>query len=70
LEENIPHYKVNESSGNSTKPVSKGWFLKRHRAVGITYEIGDNTQRDRIRTIGRVSAQEMMKILRSNTNLN
>ncbi len=70
LEENIPHYKVNESSGNSTKPVSKGWFLKRHRAVGITYEIGDNTPRDRIRTIGRVSAQEMMKILRSNTNLN
>lgn len=70
LEENIPSYKVNESSGNSTKPVSKGWFLKRHRAVGITYEIGDNTPRDRIRTIGRVSAQEMMKILRSNTNLN
>ena len=70
LEENIPSYKVNESSGNSTKPVSKGWFLKRHGAVGITYEIGDNTPRDRIRTIGRVSAQEMMKILRSNTNLN
>lgn len=70
LEENIPDYKVNESSGNSTKPVSKGWFLKRHNAVGITYEIGDNTPRERIRTIGRVSAQEMMKILLSNTNLN
>src|SRR5690606_19269097 len=70
LEENIPDYKVNVSSGNSTKPVSKGWFLKRHRAVGITYEIGDDTPRQRISTMGKVSAQEMMKILRSNTNLN
>lgn len=70
LEANIPGYKVNRSPGNSSKPVSKGWFLKRHRAVGITYEIGDDTPRQRISTMGRISAQEMMKILRSNTNLN
>lgn len=63
LEAEIPSYKVNEAAGNSKKPVSKGWFLKRHDAVGITYEIGDNTSRDRIEEIGRVSATEMMKIL-------
>lgn len=63
LETEIPSYKVNEAAGNSKKPVSKGWFLKRHDAVGITYEIGDNTSRDRIEEIGRISANEMMKIL-------
>ncbi len=63
LEEKIPNYKVNEKSGNSTKPVSKGWFLYGHNAVGITYEIGDNTPQSQIKLIGKTSAQEMMKIL-------
>ncbi len=63
LEENIPNYEVNEASGNSTKPVSKGWFLYGHNAVGITYEIGDQTPKDQIKLIGKTSAEEMMKIL-------
>lgn len=63
LEAEIPSYEVYEASSNSKKPVSKGWFLKRHDAVGITYEIGDQTPRDRIDEIGRISAIEMMKIL-------
>lgn len=63
LEENIPNYKVNEALGNSKKPVSKGWFLHGHNAVGITYEMGDNTPKERIKTIGKVAAEEMMKIL-------
>jgi hypothetical protein len=63
LEANIPDYKVNEAAGNSTKPVSKGWFLYRQNAVGITYEIGDATPRDRIKLVGKVTAEEMMKIL-------
>lgn len=63
LESNIPDYTVNEASSNSTKPVSKGWFLYGHDAVGITYEIGDKTPKNRIDVIGRTSATEMMKIL-------
>ena len=63
LEANIPNYKVNEAAGNSTKPVSKGWFLYGHNAVGITYEIGDATPRDKIKIVGRVSAEQMMKVL-------
>ena len=63
LEENIPNYKVNEASGNSTKPVSKGWFLYAHNAVGITYEIGDSTSKSDIEQIGEASANEMMRIL-------
>ena len=66
LESNIPDYKVNEAPGNSKKPVSKGWFLYGHNATGITYEIGDETPRDQIQQIGRVSAQQMMQILLKN----
>lgn len=63
LENNIPNYKVNEAAGNSTKPVSKGWFLYGHDATGITYEIGDETPRDRIQLIGKVTAEQMMNVL-------
>ena len=68
LEENIPNYKVNEASSNSTKPVSKGWFLYGHNAVGITYEIGDATPKEDIQLIGKVSAEQMMKILTQTIN--
>jgi hypothetical protein len=63
IEANIPNYKVNEAAGNSTKPVSKGWFLYGQNAVGVTYEIGDATPRDKIKLVGKVTAEEMMKIL-------
>ncbi len=45
------------------QPVSKGWFLNAHKAVGVVYEIGDNTPRDRIKLIGRESAKSMMRIM-------
>ena len=63
LENNIPNYKVNEAAANSKKPTSKGWFLYGHDAVGITYEIGDDTPKEKINLIGRVSAEQMMNIL-------
>lgn len=63
LEKNITNYKVNEQSANSNKPTSKGWFLGAHDAVGITYEIGDKTSLENINLFGKVSAEEMMKIL-------
>jgi len=63
LEENIDGYKVNEQAGNSNKPVSKGWFLYGHNAVGITYEIGDKTSKEDIKIISGTSANQMMNIL-------
>ena len=44
-------------------PVSKNWFISQFNAEGITYEIGDGTPRDLIKTKGEVGAQEMMKLL-------
>lgn len=63
LESSIPYYKVNEKASNSTQPVSKGWLLYGHKAVGVTYEIGDKTPRDSIQLIGQTSAKALMEIL-------
>ena len=63
LESSIPNYKVNEKASNSTQPVSKGWMLYGHNAVGVTYEIGDETPRDSIRLIGETSARALMELL-------
>lgn len=66
IENGIPDYEVNEAPGISKRPTSKGWFLKAHNAVGITYEIGDSTPRDFIEQKGKVSAEEMIKVLLEN----
>ncbi len=59
----IPDYEPNISPSNVGQPVSKGWFFVAFNAVGITYEIGDDTPRDFIKTKSRISAEEMMRIL-------
>ena len=56
-------YETNDAPGKNTSPTSKTWFLKQLGAEGITYEIGDNTDRAFIKEKGRVSALEMMKLL-------
>lgn len=63
LEKDIVDYEVNEKDSNSNKPVSKGWFLYGQNVVGITYEIGDHTPKERIIEIGRASSRAMMEIL-------
>ena len=63
LESNIPNYKVNEKASNSTQPVSKGWLLYGNQAVGVTYEIGDETPRDSIKMIGKTSALALMHLM-------
>lgn len=63
MEKNIPNYKVNEKASNSTQPVSKGWLLYGNKAIGVTYEIGDETPREKIDLIGKTSANILMKLL-------
>jgi hypothetical protein len=54
---------INERPSDLGAPVSKNWFLTQFNAVGITYEIGDNTPRDFIKRKGETSAEEMMQLL-------
>lgn len=54
---------INERPSNIGGPVSKNWFLTQFNAVGVTYEIGDNTSREFIKRKGQASAEEMMQLL-------
>ena len=45
------------------KPYSKTWFYKQFRAESITYEVGDETDRDIIRKKAETGAVSMMKLL-------
>lgn len=59
----IPNYEPHVAPSNVGQPVSKGWFFIEHGAVGITYEIGDDTPRDFIKEKSSVAAEKMMTVL-------
>jgi len=63
LEEGIVDYEVNEKPSGLGRPVSKTWFSTQFGATGVTYEIGDETDRGFIDLKGRVSARAMVKAL-------
>ena len=70
IENTLINYTINESSQNSKKPVSKGWFLKGHNATGITFEIGDTTSEKKIKKISRIAAIKMMQIINDTIYIN
>lgn len=63
IEAKMAGFEARVSPSGTVSPVSKNWFANQFDAVGITYEIGDNTPRDIITRKSQVSAQEMMRIL-------
>ncbi|MCE7996609.1 MAG: hypothetical protein HEP71_31885 [Roseivirga sp.] len=66
LEDRLPGYKVNEKPKGLATPVTKGWFYAQFGAEGMTYEIGDRTPRDTIDLIGKITSEEMIRILLEN----
>jgi hypothetical protein len=63
IEMHLPNYKVVERASAVGQPVSKSWFYTQFNAVGVTYEIGDQTSREFITQKGVVSAEGLMKTL-------
>lgn len=63
LRTELPEFEFKESPSNIGAPVTKGWFLTQFGAVGMTYEIGDDTLREAIEQKGRASARVMMRLL-------
>ncbi|MCP9234883.1 M14 family metallopeptidase [Lewinella sp. JB7] len=56
-------FEVNESPGPVGRPTSSGWFKTQFNAEGITYEIGDDTDRDFVERKGKASANAMIDLL-------
>jgi hypothetical protein len=63
IQDNFSGYKPEISPSILGQPVSKNWFFVNFNAVGITYEIGDNTPRKLIDEKGKFAALKMMEIL-------
>lgn len=54
---------IRDDAHNAHRATSKAWVARELGIHAITYEFGDETERERIRTIAINSAQEMMKLL-------
>lgn len=63
IEKSITDYTPNEEASGLRMPISKTWFFREFKAEAVTFEFGDETDRDFIRKKSMVAAQEMMKIL-------
>ncbi len=63
IEEKIPDYKANRIPSEGNSPVSTWWFHQTFNAEAVTYEVGDDTPRRKIRQIGGAAAEAMMELL-------
>lgn len=61
LEQRMPGFAVNRDPGhNPDSPVSKAYAFERFGAPGVTFELGDETDRDVIVQVGQQSAFALM----------
>jgi len=64
LAERFPNYEPKrDGAHNVAMPTSKYWAFEKYGVTAITFEFGDNTERDFLRQFSRASAEEMMKLM-------
>lgn len=56
-------FRINEEAEPIGKPTTMSWFRTQFGAEGITYEIGDGTDREFVRRKGIVSADALVSVL-------
>ncbi len=59
----LPTYTVRDEPFGLGSPVSKNWFYETFGATAVTYEVGDENDRDRIRSVARTAAEALMERL-------
>ncbi|HYE54770.1 MAG TPA: M14 family metallopeptidase [Chitinophagaceae bacterium] len=57
------HQLKEEQHSVNSNPSAQHWFYHQFKALGITYEVGDNTERAFIKTKAEVSADALIKLL-------
>jgi murein tripeptide amidase MpaA len=64
LQKRVPDYHVNREASREPKlTTSAYWAHKTFGIPGITYEIGDNTDRAQLKQVAAAAAQEMMTLM-------
>jgi len=71
LDNAMPNFKVVTEPGNTpNNGVSKQYFADNFNVHAITYEMGDNTDRSKIKRIAITASKSLMKVLLSDTDHN
>ena len=63
IQKRLPEYTLVDEPGGLGSPVSKNWFYETFGAPAVTYEVGDRTDRQRIRDVASVAAFSLMEQL-------
>ena len=65
LQSRLPDYYVNiiDTLSITTSPTSDRWVQSTFNAPALTYEMGDETDRELIKKVAATAAEELMKIL-------
>ena len=63
IKDALPGHDPDDAPFDLNSPISKWWFYLEFGGEGITYEVGDETDRKFARNKARVAAIEMMKLL-------
>ena len=63
IDDALDGYTPQDEPYDLNSPITKGWFYLLFDAEGITYEIGDETDRAFVKKKAEVAAREMMKLL-------
>ncbi len=63
IKSKLPRYRVVEESFGLEAPISKNWFNRTFGCPAVTYEVGDEVDRDLIRKVSRQAARSMMRLL-------
>jgi hypothetical protein len=70
LQSGLPDYHVNiiDSLSQSTSPTSDRWMMREFDIPGMTYEVGDETNRKLIQRVAEAASAELMEMLLANHN--
>ena len=72
LQSKLPDYYVNiiDTLSKPTSPTSDRWVQRTFNAPALTYEVGDETDRELIKKVAATAAEELMNILIENPVIN
>jgi len=59
----LPDYEVVDEPFGLGSPVSKNWFYETFQAPSVTYEVGDEQDRDLLHAVSEAAAEGMMQLL-------
>ncbi len=63
IDQALPEYTPNDQPGPAHRASAQSWFFKQFGAEGITYEVGDETDRAFLKRKAQIAAHQMMQLL-------